>query len=165
MVERNSTKTTNIVRTSKGNQFAITGRRIGTKTGTTDICYYFVHCLYDLNSDFDAGIRTKRRWYARKESNLHSRGNRILNPARLPIPPRARQGRQRLATGGGILLRARPLGQRRTALGQALGLVITVRGRPTRRWGAVPPSARRSRRGRSVARRRSLPRPGWGALR
>ena len=58
MVERNSTKTTNIVRTSKGNQFAITGRRIGTKTGTTDICYYFVHCLYDLNSDFDAGIRT-----------------------------------------------------------------------------------------------------------
>ena len=26
-------------------------------------------------------------WYPRPESNRHSRKNRILNPARLPVPP------------------------------------------------------------------------------
>ena len=38
----------------------------------------------------------KIKWYAREDSNLHPLRDRILNPARLPIPPLARPVKTRV---------------------------------------------------------------------
>ena len=95
--------------------------RIGTKKGTNGFADILVHCLYLLNSDLAAWNRALRRWYARKESNLHARRHRNLNPARLPIPPRARPavalGQRRRHTASPAPTRSTP----NPPLGQALG--------------------------------------------